>query len=242
MKKEHEMSFIRIVTFAFITCATATSFAQEIKGIGDFTIGMSLEEFMDLPLIKKKNIKDKTGNEYGMSDANSVWKTTVDSQVEEDYRVYSADVVKLEFKAPMGVPKKFFGKSDGDSYDVTTLFYKGKLTKVHVYIGNEGMEFKNILTTKYGKPIKEDKTKSVICQNGYGAQSPHLDGLVFDIWGKGAKITATLQHFFHDCGYGSQSYWVEEGAIVNIMDRIDKNGRKALEAEDAQAKAAASKL
>jgi hypothetical protein len=229
------MSLRKIVAFILITCATATSFAQEIKGIGDFTIGMSVEEFLDLPIIKEKNIQDKASRKYS-TDERDLWKTTADSQVEKHNRVYSADVVKFEFKAPMGVPD-FLGK---DSYGVTTKFYKGKLAQV--YVSDAGMEFEKILTAKYGKPIKEDKTKRVICQNGYGAKSSHIDGSESTIWGKSKKITATFHYFFYDCGKGGSSYWVEEGATVKVMDRIDENGRKALDAEEAKVKAGASKL
>lgn len=229
------MSLRKIVAFILITCATATSFAQEINGIGDFKIGMPLEEFLDLPIIKEKNMQDKTKGKY-FPDERDLWKTTADSQVEKYNRVYSADVVKFEFKAPMGVPD-FLGK---DSYGVTAKFYKGKLAQV--YVADAGMEFEKILTAKYGKPIKEDKTKRVICQNGYGAKSSHLDGSESTIWGKGKKITATFHYFFFDCGKGDSSYWVEEGAIVKVMDRIDENGSKALEAEEAKAKAGASRL
>ncbi len=190
---------------------------------------------MDLPLIKDKNIQDLASRNYS-TDERDLWKTTVDSQVAIYDRVYSADVVTFQFKAPMGVPD-IFGK---DSYDVTTNFYKGKLAKLHVF--GVGMEFEKILTAKYGKPIKEDKTKHVICQNGFGAKSSHLDGSESNIWGKGKKITATLQHSFYECGKGGSGYWVEEGATVKVMDRIDQNGRKALKAEEAKIKAGNSKL
>ncbi|MDP2852202.1 MAG: hypothetical protein Q8O23_02235 [Gallionella sp.] len=229
------MSLIKIVAFILITCATATSFAQEIKGIGDFTIGMSVEEFLNLPLIKEKNIQGKENRKYS-TDERDIWKTTADSQVEKYDRVYSADVVKFEFKAPMGVPNSL-GR---DSYDVATTFYKGKLAQV--YVLGAGTEFEKILTAKYGRPIKEDKMKRVTCQNGYGAKSSHIDGSESTIWGKGKKITATLVFSFYDCGKGGSSYWVEEGAIVKVMDRIDENGRKAFEAEEAKVKAGASKL
>ena len=229
------MSLRKIVTFILITCATATSFAQEIKGIGDFKIGMSLEEFLDLPLIKGKNMQDKANRKY-TTEESDLWKTAVDSQVEKYQRIYSVDVVKFEFRAPMGIPN-FMGK---DSYVITTKFFKNKLAQVNV--SEAGMEFKEILTTRYGKPINEDKIKFVTCQNGYGAKSSHLDGSKAIIWGKGKKITATLHSFYYDCGKGGTSYWVEEGAIVKALDRVDENGRKALEAEESKTKASASKL
>lgn len=234
------MSLRKIVAFILITCATATSFAQEIKGIGDFKIGMSLEDFLDLPLIKEKNIQNKSSREYSTNEGD-LWKTTADSQVNKYDRVYSADVVKFEFKAPMGVPN-FLGSDilGSDSYKVTTKFYKGKLAEVHV--SEPGNEFEKILTAKYGQPIKEDETKRVTCQNGYGAKSSHIDGLKSTIWGKGKKITATLSFLFYGCGKVGSSYLVQEEAIVKVMNRIDINGRKALEAEEVKVKAGASKL
>ena len=235
------MSLRKIVAFILITCATATSFAQEIKGMSDFTIGMSVEEFLDLPLIKEKNIQDKASRNYPYrTDERVVWKTTADSQLGKYHRkydrIYSADIVKFEFKAPMGVP----GHSGEDSYDVTTKFYKGKLAQVD--IPNPGRDFDKILTTKYGKPIKEDKLKSVVCQNDYGVESSSIVGSTSTIWGKGKKITATLGNFYFGCGRASFSYTVEESATVKVMDRINENGSKASEAEKGKVKADASKL
>ena len=191
---------------------------------------------MDLPLIKEKNIQDKANRKY-QTELMDLWKTTADTQVDKNNRIYSADVVRFEFKAPMGV-QDILGR---DGYTVTTDFYKDKLAKV--YISDANMNFEEILTKKYGKPIKESKMKRVICKNGYGAKSSHREGWESSIWGKGKKITATYHHYVFDCGSGGGTlYFVEEGATVKIMDQIEKNGRDALEAEEEKIKAGASKL
>lgn len=228
------MSWKQILTFILIMCATATSFGQEITGISDFKIGMSMEEFLELPLIKEKNIQDKASQTSSTCEL-CVWKTSVDSPVDKYIRVYSADIVQFEFKAPMGVPKTF----KEDSYDTKIQFYKGKLASVYVF---DTQNFYELLTAKYGRPIEEDKTKLVKCQNGYGAKSEHFAGTNSSIWGKGKKITATLREFFWGCGRGDRSYTVEDVAIAKILHRIEESGRKALEAEDAKLKVGASKL
>ena len=229
------MSWRNVIAFLLIACGASTSFCQEISGIGDFKVGMSIEEFLDLPLLKEKRIQDKANRKYTTKEGDA-WKTTAESQVEKYYRVYSTDVVKFELKASMGVPKTF----GGDSYDTTILFYKNKLASV--YVSDAGPEFEKILTAKYGPPVKEDKTKRVICQNGYGAQSTHFDGTKSTIWGKGKKITAILSWSFYDCGNGSSSYTVADEAITKALHQIEQNGIRASEAEEAKTKAGASKL
>jgi hypothetical protein len=225
----------KIVAFILIMLATSTSFAQDIKGLGDFTIGMSVEDFLGLPLIKEKNLQDKTSRNYVPKDGD-LWKTTVDSQVEKYDRVYSVDIVIFEFKTPLGV-QNLLGK---DNYKLMTKFYKDRL--VQIYVSDAGMEFEKILTAKYGKPIKEDKTKRVICQNAYGAKSEHFDGSESTIWGKGKKISATFIYSFYECGKGGASYWVEDNAAVKIIDQIATNRLKAIEAEEVKIKASSSKL
>ncbi len=199
-------------------------------------MGLSLESFLALPLIKEKNIQDKASRQFSTNESD-LWKTTVDSQVKEYYRVYSADVVVFEFLAPMGIPDRL----EKDNYDVTTTFYKGRLVKIYVNRAAGG-EFEEILTAKYGKPIKKDKTNRVICLGGYLGRTEEPGGQEFNYWGKGKKITATLLHTFYACDETISSYSVEEDAIVKLMDRIDENKRKALAAEEKKVKASASKL
>lgn len=208
------MSSRKLVAFILTACVTATSFAQAINGIGDFKVGMQLEEFLDLPFIKEKNMHEKAASKSVYSPGVSgLWKTTIDSPVAKQSlnpqgdRVYSADVVKFEFIAPMGVPK-----TDGDAYPTTIKFYKGKLASVAVF--NAGSEFEKILTTKYGQPVKEDKTKRVTCQNGLGATSSELEGADLSIWGERTENYRDIQNVFfllwqerfvvHSCGCGKR--------------------------------------
>jgi hypothetical protein len=229
----------KIVAFIFITFATATSFAQEIKGIGDFKIGMSLEEFLDLPLIKAKTLQDKASQKNSIKESD-LWKTTADSKVSGYDRVYSASVVKFEFLAPLGVPTHYDHRYGGDIYEVTTKFYEGKLALAKV--SAPGVDFEKILTEKYGQPNKEKVPELVSCQNGYGAISSHFNGVQATIWGKGKKISATLSFFHYGCGEVVRWYTVEETTIVKAINRIDENGSKAAAAEEAKVKAGASKL
>lgn len=217
-------------------CASSISFAQDITGVGDFKIGMSLEEFLDLPLIKNKNKKDKSGMRNAFIDENELLQTTADSKVVSLDRVYSSDVIKFEFKAPMGVPS---GPS-GDSYPVSTRFYKGKLAQIAVL---NAATFLQILKDKYGKPVVVDKVKEVTCQNQFGAMSKKLDGVSRNIWGRGKKITAEIVFTFADCGKVSTTeYYVVENTLGNAMVRSENDGRKVFEAEEAKSKINASKL
>jgi hypothetical protein len=233
------MSWKKIATLLSLMCAAVTSFGQVINGIGEFKIGMSVDEFLDLPIIREKNLTDKMSFTVSLKtfpNEKEIWKTSIDSRVDEYERVYSADIVKFELTAGMGVPK-FLGE---DSYKTTVKFYKSKLTSV--YVREVGLEFERILTAKYGQPVKEDRTKHLTCQNGYGAKSTHLDGVESTNWGKGKRVTATLTNVFYDCGKRDMSYTVADESSVKIIDQIHSAGRKALEAETTKTKAGASKL
>lgn len=231
------MSFIhkKLISFILVAVAASNSFAEEIKGIGDFVIGMQLEEFLNLPLIKEKETKDRAGWST-KPNSKELLKTTIDSQVPVHDRVFSDDVVRFDFMTPLGV-KDAVGTDD---YRLTATFYKNKLAKV--YVDNAPMIFETILTTKYGKPVAEDKRKRVICQNQYGAKSSELDGRRSSIWGKNKAITATYSITLFDCDKGSFTYVVEEVAIAKVLDAMFRDGLKSWESELTKSKSAGSKL
>jgi len=230
------MKFKQIIALVYLICAVTASYSQTIKGIGDLVIGMSVEEFLELPEIKIKNIKDFQ-NASEINNWMDLRKTTIDSSVSDiDYRVYSADVVKFDFLYQVGI----FDRQGDDKYKLTATFYKTKLARL--YISDFKAEFEDILTKKYGKPIKLDKLTSISCQNAYGAVSTQIKGSETLIWGKDKKIVATLRSNYPTCNYYSMSYGVEESAIARIMDRIEENGRTAAKIKEEKTKIDASKI
>lgn len=135
--------------FLLFMCTTTTSFAQEIVGVGEFKIGMTIDEFLELPVIKGKSLQDKS-NRNNFPGENDLWKISVDNtEINETARIYSADIVVFEFSAPMGV----LNSAGKDIYDTSAKFYKGKLAFINVAVDAvSSSNFEEILTAKYGKP------------------------------------------------------------------------------------------
>jgi hypothetical protein len=231
-ERDIEMSRKKTIAIVLTICVAATSFAQEIKGIGDFKIGMSIEDFLELPFVKENNIQDKASRRFG-ADEKDAGKASIESQVKKHNRPHTADIVQYEFAAPMGIHETY----TKDSYNTTAEFYNGKLAVV--YVSNATSEFEVLLTAKYGQPTKENKLKRVYCQNAYGANLPSLGGTESVIWGKGKKITATIGNLFYDCGKVNISYTVADETVANILKKIKRDAAKiedkAIEAARAKA-------
>ena len=164
---------------------SSISNAQPIVGLGDFKIGMSLDEFLQVPDIVNLGVHDistQTSSDYTdkilKRTKGKVWKQTSESAVDDYKKIYTPGIIDFEFSMALGI-KSY---SD-DSYEVKLRFYENKL--IQIKLPTIRLEFEDLLTSKYGKPIIENKTKKVICQNGYGAKSEHLDGSMYSKWGKG---------------------------------------------------------
>ena len=209
--------------------------SQIITGIGDYKIGMAADSFLEIPAIKNKLLEEKTTSMLVPEKIN-LWRTNSASNINGHQRIYSADVVKYEFLTSIGIPKA----SGEDSYWIEVFFYKDLLASVRI-IDTEST-FEDILTQKYGKPQYENKTKKVVCQNGYGAQSTHLDGTIYWKWKSGRSITAEYAYSFFSCGKSGGSYTVSNKEIMKIIDQVETKLKKEKDLKELQNKSKESKL
>ena len=228
------MNAKKIVVCLFSILVASSVFSQKITGFGEYKIGMSSSEFLSLDEIKILNLKDKIKKMY-VPDGGDLWKTTSDSDLEAGWKVYSPEVIKFEFNLATGIEN-----GDKGSYRAEILLYKNKL--VNLIIFKPPTEFEKILTEKYGKPKHIDKTKKVVCQNGYGAKTEHFDGLVTEHWADKGDVIAELEHAYYDCGKVTWGYTVKNKNTHKILTLIEENGLKSERSGDAKLKAAKSKL
>lgn len=224
-------------------------FAQNIEGIGDFKIGMNINEFLENHIIKGKNIREKVRT-IESPNIGEVLKITSNTKFDEYIipgrikdasiarnKIYSSDIEKYEFLTSLGI-KDIYGK---DEYNISIIFFKRRL--IYIGTGNGNKEFEKILTEKYGKPIIDDKSKMEICQNGYGAKTEHLNGSVNHYWGRGNLIEARYYFGNFSCGkYPYSGYEVYSLADKTQVDAIQTEGRKIFESEDTKRKAEGTKL
>ena len=211
--------------------------ADEITGVGELKINMSVQDFLNLPEIKDKDLRDTSVYAKVPGDFYMWKKTAEDSNIDGHSRIFSKDIVKYEFMMSIGVPN-ILGK---DRYKTTAVFYKENL--VEIVISDKLLDIKEILTQKYGKPVVQNWLKRITCQNGFGAVTNQLNGDIFYEWGKGKKITATLMNSISDCGKDMIGiYTVENSAVSKMIYESEAKSRKAFEAESRSNKASASKL
>lgn len=215
--------------------ASTLSFGQSITGIGDFKIGMSVSEFLELPTTKKLYLVDKS-SKMPTAPKWDLVRTTSGSAVDKYEKFYSSDTIKFDFFTATGVQPKV----GEDSYHASIYFFKNKLSTITIH--SAGFEFKDILTAKYGEPVFNDEARNVECQNAYGAKTNHKDGASQYIWGKGKAINAIFHISQNDCGKIVTSYTVRDVETESIRSKIEEQGRKADATEDIKAKARNSLL
>lgn len=247
---------IAVLTASFLF--SAASFGQPapaITGVGEFKIGMSLDEFIQLPSISSKKTEDRALGKLHVG-ADEVWITTTDSKWDmfkpfepqssasdrltaalvERQRVYSSEITILNVMIPVGVPKI----GGVDSYEATMHFYKGKLASIK--IRDASNEFKQIVESKYGKPSSYESAKRIVCQNGNGVKSEQFDGHSSTKWGKGT-IKGEFLIGFMDCGSSMYSYYeVYNEPVMKIVEKIQDSGLANSESNKSKSKASASKL
>lgn len=236
-----ERSFVKKIITAVVMTAVYIGYAgaQPIVAIGDLKIGMTEEEFLELPDIKSKSIQDYSNKKWNSSDLD-VWKKTNESRNSTySSRIYLPENVEYEFKMATGV-KDFRGK---DAYDVKTIFYKGELIRIQLNLAASFMDFRNILTEKYGKPTVDDNMKKVTCQNGYGAKSEHNDGYMSWDWGGKGEIKANLFMSSSSCGkYVGSMYFITNTKKHNFVSSAERKAEEEERNEATKAKASSSKL
>lgn len=226
---------MRGLVFTMLLILADLTYGQEIAGVGDFKIGMSTPEFLALSSIREKRISDAT-EEKQVPNEIDLLKATKDAVLLPKYnRIYSRDIEKYMFRQSIGIPD-LNGK---DMYWMTATFYQDKMAGISVHGAHS--KFEEILTAKYGAPTKDNQTKSVVCQNGYGAKRDFVEGNTYTKWGKG-KIIGALGFSYHFCEMTGASYSVEDTQTMDIVRQLQKSGREAAEKEENKNSAAGSKL
>ena len=225
----------KIIVAISLLVAFFNSYSQDISGIGDYKIGMTIDSFLEIPYIQNKKLEDKTSSMY-VPDENSLWKTTINSKLDNYQRIYSKDVVKFEFQTSIGIAKSL----GEDLYWTELIFYKNNLASINVIDAESS--FEKVLTLKYGKPHYENKTTKVTCQNGFGAKSTHTDGTIYWKWGSGKKITAEYNYSFFSCGKGAGGYTVANTEVMKLVRQFELKGSKDEELKESLEKAKGSKL
>jgi len=220
----------------FLSFSFGSAFANEITGYGEYKIGMEVQEFLGLDEIKKLYLKERQNcGVLCLPGPGEIWRTTNGDGLEPFQRVYSDDVVKYEFQIAVGV-----GNSGVEYKSTIAKFYKDKLASI--YIVMVPSEFREILTVKYGEPKTIDETKTVICQNRFGAKTEVRQGKVRYIWNQNGPIRADFSIFTYDCVKVVPSYSVKSVEMSSIIDKIYDDGRKSIKAEELRSKANSSKL
>lgn len=225
----------KAVFLAIIFCSAVTAHGQD--GLGEFKIGMSIEQFFELPIVKNKKFSEKTSADYSLKEFN-LWMTTSDTEVLSNFqKVFSKEVVKFELNAEIGIKKRTTGR---DSYKTTIYFYKDKLAIVNV--DDVEWEIESILKEKYGNPVVINDAKVVICQNGYGARTQHLRGTITSKWGKSNKNIAEHKRMYFNCGDETETYTVFDSVNAKIINKSQEVGLKTALDADKKVKIGESKL
>jgi hypothetical protein len=214
--------------------------AQPIVSIGSFKIGMTEEEFRELPDIKSKSIKDFSNFSFRSTDSD-VWRNTNESRNStfSHHRIYSPGFVEYTFKMATGV-KDFMGK---DSYQVKAKFYENQLIEINLDISASTSQFRDILTEKYGKPAYVDNMKKEVCQNRLGAKSEHNTGSLLWNWKEKGPVEAVVSMTSFDCGkYSGSAYNISDANKVRFVRNLERDAEKNAKNEELKSKASSSAL
>jgi len=209
--------------------------AQELNGVGNFKIGMDIENFLKLAEIQSLNSKDLSFNSDLNKNTSDIFKNT--HQLNNRLNIiHSPDVIDFYFMTDLGISGDW-----GNWYPTSIRFYKNKL--VSISIKNTTYEFGKLISEKYGKPKISGGIKKTICQNKYGAQTQEFDGQEKWIWGTGNAIQATLTKWAF-CGtyYNNGVYTLEHAKIVAIVNSEELTLSKIKEKEELKNKISSSKL
>lgn len=196
--------------------------ADDISGIGDLKIGMSQNEFLALYIIEgkipsEKKYKVTTYKNILDNEESNLWVITSDSNVRDEDRVFSPDVVKYEFRYPIHLDEH-----QRVAYKTKAIFYKDKLVEISLSNMNY-LTFKKLLTEKYGLGVTENKSRAVICQNDYGSRLEMFEGTIKTVWGRGKKVGSVLQQTMTNCKLGQSSYTVLDLQMAKVMNGVENS-------------------
>jgi hypothetical protein len=225
---------------------TNTALAQQIVGIGDLKIGMSEQEFLELPEIKVQTIQD--AGKKNLPFNSSVWKKTsssipperfaINPQLSKLWKIYSTEYITYDFTMSTGI-KDEFGK---DEYPTLVEFYKNEMISIRLILETTFNQFDEVLKAKYGKPTIKNNLKKETCQNGYGARTEHDNGNIMSVW-EGQPIEAYLMIRTTGCGkYITKHYRIENSKKKSALDDLESKGKDGISSQDIKSKASSSKL
>ena len=218
-------------------------YSQPITGLGGITIGMSETEFLALPEINAKHLKDAGTQSYKDTKSVVIYKQTLESKGEYVFsQIFTPEHTNYEFQIPIGIKKSYGDKADV-LFNVSVEIYKEKVYEVKVDILSAYQEVEKLLIEKYGAPKETGKMKTVTCQNGYGAKTEHNDGTGTVTWGDKSEVTAEIRTTFSQCSkYISINYLINHKKTKELVAKLEDTGRRDAKAAELKAKAGSSKL
>jgi hypothetical protein len=213
-----------------------------IVGIGEFTLGMTESDFLQLPIVSSKTIKPSSMNCFYLTDAtlmdilsqckNSMFKSTFKSEIFT--RTGSPDEVSYATTYDAGVSK--------NKVVLYAIFFKEVLVEVQIRSLNDFKNYKTLLSDKYGEPKLIGEIKYTTCQNGYGATFEKLDGTESSHWQHGKNKAKLVQAFANCAKFYISSYEVSDVEGVRKKEEAAKEARKSAEAEKLKQQSTSSKL
>ena len=225
---------------------TNTALAQAIVGIGDYKIGMSEQQFLELPEIKVKTIKDASNKDWPYN--SFIWKKTsssipperfaINPQLAKMWKIYSTEYTTYDFMMSTGI-KDELGK---DEYETLIDFYKNEMISIRLILKKSYNQFDEVLLEKYGKPKTRNNLKRETCQNAYGARTEHDSGNIMSVW-EGQPVEAFLMITTRGCGkYITNTYTIENSQKKSALVELESKARDGSSNQDIKSKASSTKL
>lgn len=225
------MKYINIFAAGILLSFAKITYGQDLIGVGDFKVGMSIEEFLSVPDIAQLKIKE---NERGLYDLDSktLRRTSVESELELESRVFSPLMYIYEFQL-------FLGDGHGP-YHTDAIFYSGELISINLRRVHHSLE--EILRQKYGSPKAKDSRRIATCSTEDGRLSRGTVGNLELTWGVDKKVGATYLENWYMCKRVFLSYSVKDWKKALETDKIKNLGLKQAKKDMAKQKAAESKF
>ena len=216
------MKKILILSLLFVSQIT---YAQnKINGFGKLQLGMAVKDLPELSNAKLASDKDFFNGVYG-NISSSVYEALSDTNKKYqsfgclDKRVRIFQIGRLQLTDNITL------------YDITLNFFNDKLYRIEI----KDKKLDELLTTKYGTPQEDIKTKDNTFQNGYGAKFVKTDITKTHKWETGNDNIS--------CWY-TDMYWYNDSGKLNYIGYAllsDKSITKLVEIESDIVKARITK-
>lgn len=202
---------------------------SRIKGLAGINIGISIDTFLNHPLISSKRKVPVGSREAYLATSSSnilihhkpgvTTSNTTDTDSSVDItanRVFTDGSDK--FKTWIGLDSNKRSLTGVEFY-----FYKNALVEIRT---DFVLGIEDILTEKYGNPIKNHQMKYVTCQNKFGAISRELDGLDVTTWGSRDKVQIVKTVYFGNCA--QRNYFeisIHDKVKMSLRDTEEKKAK-----------------